>query len=175
MLAAIVYESGFPIDDFMAEVAGRLAAERLRVCGVLQQNSGSANCLAMTAVDIASRVRFEISQYLGSQASGCRLDPRGLAAVAAALDAAFKSDFDLLLLNKFGKAEAEGRGLRSTLAGALIAGIPVLTAVRPPHTAAWSSFHGGLATDLAPSLDAVLGWCRGAVGEAVNIRQTLVV
>jgi hypothetical protein len=174
MLAAVIYEPGFLIDGFMAEVAARLEAEHIRVRGVMQQNSANENCPAMALVDVASRVRFEISQNLGAEAQGCRLDSHGLTAVSALLDETLMTDFDLLLLNKFGKAEAEGHGLRSALASAMVAGIPVLTAVRPPYTAAWSSFHGGLAIDLAPRLDAVLAWCRNVAAASDNARQTLV-
>ena len=51
---------------------------------------------------------------------------------------------------------------RSTVSRALDVGLPVLTAVRPPYTAGWADFHGGLAVELAPDLDAVLAWCRAA-------------
>ncbi len=79
------------------------------------------------------------------------------------LDAAMHDGVDLLLLNKFGKGEAEGGGLRSTFAGAIETGVPVLTAVRPPYLEAWTAFHGGLAADLMPDLGEVLAWCRAAV------------
>ena len=59
--------------------------------------------------------------------------------------------------------EAEGGGLRSAFERAIEFGIPVVTAVRPPYTEAWSHFHGRLAVDLAPNLNVVLAWCRDAV------------
>jgi hypothetical protein len=37
--------------------------------------------------------------------------------------------------------------------------------VRAPYLEAWSTFHGGLAVDLPPRLDAVMSWCRDAVGK----------
>ena len=57
------------------------------------------------------------------------------------------------MLNRFGKAEAEGGGLRSGFARAIDAGIPVLTAVRPPYREAWAQFHGGLAVDLPADIE----------------------
>ena len=68
-----------------------------------------------------------------------------------------------MILNRFGKAEAEGGGLRPVFARAMEAGIPVLTAVRAPYIEAWAQFHGHLASDLPADIDAVLAWCRDAV------------
>ncbi len=101
----------------------------------------------MILVDLATRKRFGISQDLGSQAEGCRLDAHGIAEFVALFDRASHQDVELLILNRFGKAEAEGGGLRPVFARAMEAGIPVLTAVRTPYTEAWSQFHGHLATD----------------------------
>ena len=165
MLAAIVYELGFPIDELVLTVADALRSEGVRLRGVIQETAGRTSCSAMTLADLATGERFSISQDLGAAAQGCRLDPRGLADVAARTDAAMHGDFDLLILNKFGKAEAEGGGLRTTFACAIGAGKPVLSSVREPYLEAWSRFHGGLAAELPPRLDAVVAWCRRATGE----------
>jgi hypothetical protein len=76
------------------------------------------------------------------------------------------------MLNRFGKAEAEGGGLRSAFVRAMEAGVPVLTAVRPPYFEAWSKFHGRLAVDLPTDLDAVLAWCRASVQELRAARRS---
>ena len=171
MLAAIIYETGFLIDEFMGAVATALQSDGLRVRGAIQHNVGPAPCAAMTLIDLATGERFGISQELGAYARGCRLDPRGLADAAAWLDAAVDDDPDLLVLNKFGKAEAEGSGLRGAFARAIDVGVPVLTAVRSPHTDAWFSFHGGLAADLPPCRDVVLAWCRAVVRKSRRERR----
>lgn len=166
MLAAIVYGPGFPIDALVLAIAQSLRSDGVRLRGVVQENAASASCAAMTLIDLTTGERFSISQDLGAEARGCRLDPRGLADVASRIDAAAGGVFDLLILNKFGKAEAEGGGLRSALARAVAAGIPVLSSVRAPYLQAWSRFHDGLAAELPPRLDAVVAWCRGAIAEA---------
>ena len=165
-LAAIVYDASFRIDDLLTRIADRLRADRINLAGVLQENAGDGVCSAMTLVDLASRGRFRISQDLGSQAEGCRLDAHGLAEIGAMLDV------ELLMLNRFGKAEAEGGGLRSAFVRAMEAGVPVLTAVRPPYIEAWSKFHGRLAVDLPTDLDAVLAWCRASMQEVRAVRQS---
>ena len=174
-LAAVVYNAGFKIDDLLARAAARLRADGINMAGVLQENAGDATgvCSAMTLVDLASRGRFRISQDLGSQAEGCRLDSQGLAEIGALLDRPLGKDVELLMLNRFGKAEAEGGGLRSAFVRAMEAGVPVLTAVRPPYIEAWSKFHGRLAVDLPTELDAVIAWCRASVRELRAARREL--
>lgn len=164
-LAAVRYDTGFRIDDFMAAAAKALAAAGVRLGGAIQTNSAEdcAYNAAMTLVDLRTGGEAGISQDLGVDATGCRLDPRGLVAMAADLDAAIGGELDLLLLNKFGRAEADGGGLRQTLTRALDAGVPVLTAVRAPYDEAWNAFHGGLAATLPPDLDAVVAWCRRTI------------
>lgn len=174
-LAAVIYQPGFHIDDFLTRVADLLRAERVSVGGVVQENAGGAPLrAAMAVVDLASQSRFRISQQLGPQAQGCRLDSRGLADMAALLERTPTRDIELLILNKFGRAEAEGGGLRSAIGRAIEAGIPVVTAVRAPYTEAWSNFHGRLAVDLAPDLDAVLAWCRDSVCALRQCKQQAV-
>lgn len=87
--------------------------------------------------------------------------------MAAFLDRTLDPNLELHILNRFGKAEAEGGGLRSAFVRAIDAGIPVLTAVRPPYIDAWLEFHGGIAVDLPPERDRVLAWC----GEVVRERR----
>jgi hypothetical protein len=174
-LAAVVYQAGFQIDDFSTRAANLLRADQVKLDGALQRNArGAAGvCSAMTLIDLTSQRHFRISQDLGPQAEGCRLDARGLAEIGALLDRPLGHDVELLILNMFGKAEAEGGGLRSAFVRAIEAGIPVVTAVRSPYIAAWSEFHERLAVDLTPDLGAVLAWCRDAVRELRAARRTV--
>jgi hypothetical protein len=81
----------------------------------------------------------------------------------ARLEQALDANADLLVLNKFGKAETEeGRGLRGALVRAVELEVPVLTAVRPPYDIAWADFHGGCAAALPAEIDAIVDWCVAA-------------
>jgi Protein of unknown function (DUF2478) len=173
-LAAVLYETGFRIDDFLAGVVDQLRAEQVIIGGALQENARDAAglCSAMTLIDLTTQHRLGISQALGTQAEGCRLDPHGLTEMGALLDRNVGRNVELLILNRFGKAEAEGRGLRSVFARGIEAGVPILTAVRPPYTQAWSEFHGGLAADLRPDIAPVVAWCLSAVRELRVARGT---
>jgi len=164
LLAAVLYESGFPIDDFLADIAQALNADGVRLGGVIQKNpcEHDRSCTEMVLTNLTTGSKVVISQNLGADAQGCRLDAGSLAGVDALLDQTVERA-NFLILNKFGTAEAEGGGLRGTFARAIELEIPILTAVRPPYVDAWLQFHGGLATDLKPEFDTVLAWCRQAI------------
>jgi hypothetical protein len=164
-IAAIGYETGFPIDDLLRAIAERLRADGVTLAGALQENTAGApgQCSTMTLVDLASQRRVGISQNLGLDSDSCRLDARGLSEIGVLLDRSFDTQVELLIINRFGKAEAEGDGLRSVFARAIDAGIPVLTAVRLSYREAWTQFHGGLAVDLPTDIERVLDWCKNAV------------
>lgn len=67
---------------------------------------------------------------------------------------------DLLILNKFGKREAEGAGFRQIIGHAIELGIPVLVAVNPAQRDALSDFAGDDLEHLPENQDAILNWCR---------------
>ena len=55
---------------------------------------------------------------------------------------------DLLIINKFGKEEAHGRGLRAAIAEALIAEIPLVIGVSTQNLRDFLTFVGDSATRL---------------------------
>ncbi|MCU4179165.1 DUF2478 domain-containing protein [Bosea sp. BH3] len=144
MLAAIPYASGFAIDAFLQGTAARLKRRGLRLGGVVQHNDEACDdrCMAMSLEDLANGHRFPISQELGAGAGGCHLDSAGLAAAAAAFAGALAERADLVMVNKFGKQEAAGEGLRQEIADVLLAGLPLLIAVRRDFLPAWRDFAG---------------------------------
>ena len=72
--------------------------------------------------------------------------------------AAIADRVDLLVINRFGRAESLGRGLIGCLTAALEAAVPILTAVRAPYDADWRAFHGGLGQDLPADEASAIGW-----------------
>ncbi|MDO9526639.1 MAG: DUF2478 domain-containing protein [Gemmobacter sp.] len=153
-------------DRLLRTVALRLQAEGLRVVGAVQFNRDrddgrrcDMDLHVLTGVDVV-----RISQDLGLNSRGCRLDAAGLervvGLVGAALQAQGDKAADLLIVNKFGKQEAEGRGFRPLIGQAMIAGIPVLTAVKDGNRMAFDAFADGLAEAIAPDVDAILAWAR---------------
>ena len=69
----------------------------------------------------------------------------------------------LILINKFGREEADGRGLRPVIAEALIAEIPLVIGVSTKNLCDFLTFVGDSATRLKPDIEAITAWCRNAI------------
>lgn len=169
-LAAVHFEQGQNVDAVLSAAARQLQQDGFSVGGVVQSTAAPEDgcCAEMCLIDLRTNEAVAISQDLGRHSRGCRLDRRGLAEVATSIDEAIASGVDLVVINRFGIAETEGQGLMSCFANAVEAGVPVLTAVRPPYHEGWRAFHGGLAVDLDASAEAIVNWRRGlaaTVGE----------
>ena len=151
-----------------------LQARGYLVGGVLQEfeAGGDPSCPRLRVVDVRTRKAASITQDRGRDAQGCKLDPSGLADISHCISDAVEAGVDLIVINKFGRAESEGGGLMSGMADAVAASIPLLTTVRSPYLDAWRSFHGGLATELAPLRRAIIAWCEAACRRPAMARAT---
>ena len=149
-------------DRLLAAVAERLGAEGWPLAGVVQINTdaaGAAHC-DMDLRVLARPERIRISQNLGPASRGCRLDPEGLQTAVGLVETTMVPPPRLLIVNKFGKAEIEGRGFRTLIGDALAQDVPVLLGLKPLNLPGFEDFAQGLAQALPDDLDAVLDWCR---------------
>jgi len=146
-------------DLFLAGLAARLRDQGVRLAGTVQVNSGG-DCAAHCDMDLhvlPGGPVLRISQTLGAASSGCRLDA-GALEQAVAVSRARLQGADLLIVNKFGKHEAEGRGFRELIAEALAQGLPVVIGVNSQNAEAFHRFTGAMAEPLAPDLDGIARW-----------------
>jgi nucleoside-triphosphatase THEP1 len=77
---------------------------------------------------------------------------------------------DLLIINKFGKEEARGRGLRAVIAAALLAEIPLLIGVSTQNLRDFLSFVEDSVTRLRPNIEAITAWCRNTIERGAHPR-----
>jgi nucleoside-triphosphatase THEP1 len=170
-VAAILYRSQDDVDTLLADVAESLAREGVRVGGVAQRNLKGANGkTGMLAIDLMNGREISICQPLGSGAMACKLDAGGLAEASVAVARAISAEVDLLVINKFSKQEASGKGLRAEFAEAIMAGVPLLTAVPEKCLADWRSFTGDIGTTLLCERQVVEGWWRDLSARIARVR-----
>lgn len=163
-IAAIRHDGGRDIDAFLEGIVRSLRASGVRVAGYLQRETPETDgcCSLMHLEDISSGRMIVISQPLGSGSRGCRLDPRALAEASGLIEAELDHGAEFLVLNRFGKGEADGHGFRAVIEKAFARGIPVLTAVREAYAADWSRFGGDLVITLAADAELVRAWAERA-------------
>jgi nucleoside-triphosphatase THEP1 len=166
LLAAVVYPNeAYPQAAFQRVVElGRSRA--LKLAGVLQHpacEDFSHRCDVILE-DLVSGERTELFERRGRGATGCRLDIAALTDVTARLERALQNEPDLLVLNKFGKVEAEGGGLVDPIAAAIDRGTPVIIGVPARNLGAWRAFAGDLAAEFTTEFGAIADWLALACG-----------
>lgn len=161
MLGYVTAEGRGAADKLLAELADSLHSRGWPLAGVVQINRETRpdrHC-DMDLCVLGHDHSLRISQDLGPHSRGCRLDPIGLENAVGLVEADLDRRPALLIINKFGKSEVEGRGFRSIIGKALSEGIPVLTAVNRHNLDGFLSYSADMAQAIAPSHDALLAWC----------------
>lgn len=100
------------------------------------------------------------------------IDPKALVHAARMLKRAIASDADLLVVNRFGNAEADGRGMRAEIAAAVRSGAVVLIPVRFSLLNDFEGFLGAPAPVLLPSVVAIADWALYAVKQRMSVASS---
>lgn len=148
-ILAIVYSDGLAADRFISNLGYKIRDAGIAVAGIVQHNKfirDRTKC-DMEVEELASGIILQLSEDRGKEARGCRLDRGALSEAAALLSASLENEPELVILNKFGKLEAEGRGLRDTLADAVQLGVPIVVGVPYRNIEQWRAFTVGLAEE----------------------------
>ena len=147
-------------DRLLWEFADRLQADGFNLAGVVQTNSdkpGSHHCDMDVRVLPGGPV-IRINQVLGEESRGCRLNPAALEEAVVLVETTLERTPDLLIINKFGKHEAEGRGFRPLIAEALARDIPVLLGVNGLNRNAFEDYSGGYAEEVSADAISLAAW-----------------
>jgi nucleoside-triphosphatase THEP1 len=170
-VVALVYADGARADAVLRGAAGTLGKAGRIVAGLLPHavpRPGRSRC-DMVLEDPLSGERIRISEDRGENARGCRLDLGELLRAGELILQALSRSPDVVVVNKFGKSESEGRGLRDVLAEVVGSGTPLLIAVPRRNLDAWRLFMGGAYTEVVLNEGPVTdeGWA-AAIVEAIE-------
>lgn len=177
-LAAVVFDPGQPVDAVIAEALAPFAGRRL--LGWLQFTEGDEGCdcrdfvlRAVHGEGALGAATRRITQDLGRGATGCRLDGGALAEVAGWLMTGLEAAPELLVLNRFGKSEAEGGGFRAALEEAIARDVPVLLAVNRRQLVFWRDYAGEMADALPCETAAIRAWVAGVLAQPCSMVKTI--
>ena len=156
-------------DLFLSDVAKRLEDRGVRPAGTVQSNldrPDRAKCdMDLRVLPDGPLVR--ISEDRGSLARGCILDSGALEQTVVEVEKRLVGA-ELLIINKFGKRETEGRGLVPVIAAALDQSIPVLIGINGLNLPLFQAFCGGTADPFPGEVDAVLLWCLSTINSTAS-------
>lgn len=156
-LAALVYDTHQDPDQILRDFAADLNGRGHRAVGLVQlgHHCVDANLSAML---VHTGERLPLFQDLGSCSAGCRLDVGQLLDAGQQIASAIDEGADLLIVNRFGRQEREGKGLSYLVERALSADIPVVIAVPSHRFADWIKFADGMSVKLRCSREALDTW-----------------
>jgi hypothetical protein len=172
---AVVQGAGTTVvQDLLRRFAAQLEGGA-RLAGVIEDPAPETEgpCVGGDLRSLSDGRRFQLMQDLGPGSDACRLDAGGVVSAADAVQQGIAAGCDLVILNKFGKIEAERSGLAPAFASAIEAGLPILTSVSPRFADAWDQFAAPLYVILPPDMPALEAWWRGVRPGAVAPKETV--
>jgi hypothetical protein len=148
-ILAIVYCDSAAACRSISELGYRIRDGGGIVAGIVPYHAArdEAPRCDMEVEELASRFILQLAEDTDKKSSGCRIDPAALQEAAALIAAAFNKDPELVIINKFGRLEAEGFGLGEVISETVDRGIPLVVGVPERHVASWREFTGGLAEE----------------------------
>ncbi len=162
LIGALVYADGVYPDRVIARAIEPLREGGVALAGALQLESTNLrdrHPCDIVLQDLSTGEVTAIAEHRGQEARGCRLDVGLLTDLAESVGSSLRLEQPrLLVVNKFGKIEADGGGLRGAIAEAVGMGIPVLVGVPARNLDRWRAFAGSLAVELPVDPSAIAGW-----------------
>jgi nucleoside-triphosphatase THEP1 len=157
-LAALVYDDHDDPDAVLRGFASELNAQGFRAIGMVQ--AGQCADSSLSAVLVHNGETVLLAQDPAPGKTGCKLDLARLQDAGARVAGALEAGADLLIVNRFGKRERDGKGLGYLIERALEADIPVVIAVSRKSFADWIKFAGGMSVKLGCNRHALETWWR---------------
>jgi hypothetical protein len=157
-LAALAYEQDQDPDAVLRDFAAGLAAQGVRAVGLVQLGHREFDVPKLNAVMLHTGEQVRLFQDLGPGAKGCKLDVGQLLDAGTRVADAIDEGADLVIINRFGKQEREGKGLAYLIERALSSDIPVVIAVPAHRFADWIAFADGMSVKLPCNRAALDAW-----------------
>lgn len=165
-LAALVYEKDQDPDEVLHSFAADLGRQGVLAVGLVQLGHRKFDVPKLNAVMLHTGAQVRLFQDLGPGAKGCKLDVGQLLDAGTQVADAIDQGADLVIINRFGKQEREGKGLSYLIERALSSDIPVVIAVPSHRFADWIAFADGMSVKIPCRREALTAWwhkvsCRG--------------
>jgi nucleoside-triphosphatase THEP1 len=127
----------------------KLKSSNIRVGGVLQEAlfNSAGEIVGLDAVDVATNQRIPISRPSKND-DECGLDVSALAETTRIIRDAINERLNLVVVEKFGELEQDGKGLIDEIFQTIAEGIPLLISVPEAALPVWQQRSGDLGSVL---------------------------
>jgi len=165
-IAALKYVSGQSTKDVLKRFADTLLKQGVNVHGLRQENvqGPDGQRLGVDAIDIHTGDRIPLLRPTPFELNNkqCSLNLAQLSEATGILRRAVQANPDIVLVERFSKAESDGGGLADDLMALMASGIPTVVSVHADEYEAWLSYSGGLADDVDSTVEALNQWWTAA-------------
>jgi nucleoside-triphosphatase THEP1 len=148
--AAAVYSPDTADRMALFKFAQKQKASKTRLGGILQKAifDAEGKIAGLDAINITTNERLAISRP-GNNAGDCGLDVSALAGTSSIIRDAIDNQLDLVLVEKFGELEQDGKGLIDDILQTIAEGIPLVISMSQAALPAWQELSGELGDVLA--------------------------
>src|SRR6201996_9384228 len=165
-LAALVYERDQNPDKILLEFASDLSARGHHAIGLVQLGHYCLDAPNLSAKLVHTGEELQLFRNRASSSIGYRLDVSRLLDAGAQVADAIDQGGDIVIVNRFGRQECEGKGLSFLVERALDADIPVVIAVPSHRFIDWIRFANGMSVKLRCERDALEAWWHKVSGRS---------
>jgi hypothetical protein len=165
-LAALVYTEDQNPDEVLLTFCNELRQSGFRPVGLVQHGHCHGEPADLSALLIHTNEQIRLFQDLGSCAQGCKLDVGQLLTAGARVATAIDHGADLVVINRFGRLEREGKGLSFLIEMAITSGIPTVIAVPADRFLDWVKFAEGMSVKLACDTASLHHWWSAMLGKS---------
>ena len=141
-----------------------------RLAGVIAEDHHLANrhCGAGYLARIGTPQRFAMFEDRGRGSTACHLSDRAVLTASEAVQQDIAKGCDLVILSKFGRLEAAGKGLRGAFAAAIENSIPLLSSLSPAVAEKWTRFAGPQFETLRADAAEIDAWVRAVLSSVLR-------
>ena len=130
-----------------------------RIGGVLQEAlfNSEGGIVGLNAVDVSTNRRIPITRPVQND-DACSLDVSALVETTEIIRNAISDRLDLIVVEKFGELEQNGKGLIDEILQTIVEGIPLLVSVPETALPLWLELSGELGSVLPYNEEAFQNW-----------------
>ena len=160
--AAVLFDKNKSAPGLFANFAKRMLDAGVKVGGIVQElhstTHGKMGSIDAVEVDTGKRINIKTPHLPTTAAGTCLLDASMLAECSSAIDRAIFGNFDLVIIEKFGRQESRGEGLVDEIMKALASDTPAIIALPQNYKSEWDEMTGGEIEILSADIDAMVKW-----------------